>query len=285
MDFGLNLNFAIPQEGTYEAAFREGFAAVDLAEEMGMDTVWLPETRFSPSRTVMSAPLVVASSIATRTKRLRVGLAVQVLPMIHPLRIAEEAATVDQLSQGRFELGVGRGNNLKYYDIMGMDYGESKERFQEALDIILQAFSGETFSYEGKYNHITNATLSPFPYQKPHPKIRIAANSEDSFGGIGRLGYPIFLGLLTMDVEDLKTNLQDYREEWRKAGHPGDAGDINLRFPMYIAPSDEEAVDEPKEGIESFFKRFSETYATSVGRAGTEAVEIRQARLRSAGQP
>ena len=278
MDFGLNLNFAIPREGTYEQAFREGFAAVDLAEEMGMDTVWLPETRFSPNRTVMSAPLVVASSIATRTKRLRVGLAVQVLPMIHPLRIAEEAATVDQLSQGRFEFGVGRGNNLSYYDIMGMDYSESKERFQEALDIILQAFSGETFSYEGKYNHITNASLSPLPYQKPHPKIRIAANSEDSFGGIGRLGYPIFLGLLTMDVEDLKTNLQDYREEWRKAGHPGDAGDINLRFPMYIAPSDEEAIEEPKEGIESFFKRFSETYATSVGRAGTEAVEIRQAR-------
>ena len=241
-------------------------------------TVWLPDTHFAPNRSVMAAPLCVASAIVTRTKRLRVGLAVQVLPMIHPLRIAEEAATVDQLRQGRFELGVGRGNVPRNYDIMGIDYGETKERFQEALDIILKAFSGETFSYEGKYNHITNATLSPLPYQKPHPKIRIAANSEDSFGRIGQLGYPIFLGLRDMDVEDLKTNLQDYREEWKKAGHPGDGGDINVRLPMYIAPSDEEAIEEPKGGMESFFSRFRETYTASFGRAGTESVEIRQAR-------
>ena len=116
------------------------------------------------------------------------------------------------------------------------------------------------------------------PYQKPHPKIRIAANSEDSFGLIGRMGYPIFLGLLTMDVEDLKTNLQDYREEWKRAGHPGDAGDINVRLPMYIAPNEEEAIGEPKEGIESYFRRFSETYASSLGRASTDSAETRQAR-------
>src|SRR5207245_904819 len=84
---------------------------------------------------------------------------------------------------------------------------ESKERFQEALDIILQAWSGETFSYAGKYNRITNATLSPLPYQKPYPPIRIAASSGDSFGRIGRLGYPIFLGLRVMDLVDLETRV------------------------------------------------------------------------------
>ena len=278
MDFGLSAHFAVPKEGTHEEAFREGFVEVDLAEEWGIDTVWLPETHFNPNRGVLGAPLVVASSIATRTKRLRVGMSVQILPMIHPLRIAEEAATVDQVSQGRFEFGVGRSNNVRNYDVMGLDYSESKERFQEALDIILQAWSGETFSYEGKYNHITNATLSPLPYQKPHPKIRIAANSEDSFGRVGRLGYPIFLNLQSMDVEDLKTNLQDYREEWNKAGHPGDGGDINVRLPMYIAPSEEEALEEPKEGIEAWFRNSRSSYEYSVGRAGTESDEIRQAR-------
>ena len=106
---------------------------------MGLDTTWLGEAHFRPNRSVLAAPIVVASSIATRTKRLRVGMAVQVLPMIHPLRIAEEAATVDQLSEGRFEFGVGRSGNVRAYDIMGIDYGESKERFQEALDIIQQA--------------------------------------------------------------------------------------------------------------------------------------------------
>ena len=278
MDFGINTDFTIPHGGSHLSAFQDSMEEVDMAEEMGLDTVWLGEAHFRPNRSVLSAPIVVASSIATRTKRLRVGMAVQVLPMIHPLRIAEESATVDQISEGRFEFGVGRSGNVRAYDVMGIDYSESKERFQEALDIIQQAWSGETFSYEGKYNHITNATLSPLPFQKPHPKIRIAASSDDSFGRIGRLGYPIFLGLRTMDVEDLKTNLQEYREEWKKAGHPGDGGDINVRFPMYIAPSDEEAIEEPQGSIEAFFERQRELLDYSLGRPGTQDSKVRQAR-------
>ena len=278
MDFGINTDFTIPHGGNHLSAFQASMEEVDMAEEMGLDTVWLGEAHFRPNRSVLSAPIVVASSIATRTKRLRVGMAVQVLPMIHPLRIAEESATVDQISEGRFEFGVGRSGNVRAYDVMGIDYSESKERFQEALDIIQQAWSGETFSYEGKYNHITNATLSPLPFQKPHPKIRIAASSDDSFGRIGRLGYPIFLGLRTMDVEDLKTNLQEYRAEWKKAGHPGDGGDINVRFPMYIAPSDEEAIEEPQGSIEAFFERQRELLDYSLGRPGTQDSKVRQAR-------
>jgi alkanesulfonate monooxygenase SsuD/methylene tetrahydromethanopterin reductase-like flavin-dependent oxidoreductase (luciferase family) len=278
MDFGINVDFAVRRGGTHDESFQEAFELIDLAEAMGVDTAWLGEAHFNPNRSVLSAPIVVASAIAARTKRLRAGMAVQVLPLIHPLRIAEEAATVDQISQGRFEFGIGRSGNVRAYDIMGIDYAESKERFQEALDIILKAWSGETFSYDGKYNHITNATLTPSPYQKPHPPIRIAASSGDSFGRIGRLGYPIFLGLRVMDVDDLKTNLRDYKEEWMKAGHPGDAGNINVRFPMYIAPSEEEAIEEPKESIEAFFRRMRELFEYSRGRAGTEQSAVRQAR-------
>ncbi len=278
MDFGININFTMGGAKTHQEAIRESMEEVDLAEQLGLDTVWLGEMHFNPARSVLSAPIVIASSIATRTKRLRVGMAVQVLPLIHPLRIAEEAATVDQLSEGRFEFGVGRSGNVRAYDIMGIDYGESKDRFQEALDIILLAWSGETFSYEGKYNHITNASISPLPYQQPHPKVRIAASSEDSFGRIGRLGYPIFLGLRTMDVEDLKTNLQEYKQEWKAAGHPGEGGDINVRFPVYIAPSEAEAIEEPKESIEAFFQRQRELFEYSRGRQGADVSAGRQAR-------
>ncbi len=278
MDFGININFTMGGAKTHQEAIRESMEEVDLAEQLGLDTVWLGEMHFNPARSVLSAPIVIASSIATRTKRLRVGMAVQVLPLIHPLRIAEEAATVDQLSEGRFEFGVGRSGNVRAYDIMGIDYGESKDRFQEALDIILMAWSGETFSYEGKYNHITNASISPLPYQQPHPKVRIAASSEDSFGRIGRLGYPIFLGLRTMDVEDLKTNLKEYKQEWKAAGHPGEGGDINVRFPVYIAPSEAEAIEEPKESIEAFFQRQRELFEYSRGRQGADVSAGRQAR-------
>src|SRR6266478_10053695 len=147
MDFGINVDFAVRRGGTHEESFHEAFELVDLAEDMRVDTAWLGEGHFLPNRSVLSAPIVVSSAIAARTKQLRVGMAVQVLPLIHPLRIAEEAATVDQISQGRFEFGIGRSGNVRAYDIMGIDYAESKERFQEALDIILQAWSGETFSY------------------------------------------------------------------------------------------------------------------------------------------
>ena len=119
MDFGVFLDFVLRSGGTPEAAFRESMDLVDLAEQSGLDTVWLGETHFNPGRSVLSAPIVVASSIVTRTKRLRVGMAVQVLPLIHPLRIAEEAATVDQLSEGRFEFGVGRSGNVRAYDTHG----------------------------------------------------------------------------------------------------------------------------------------------------------------------
>src|SRR2546428_10455300 len=236
MDFGINVDFAVRRGGTHEESLQEAFALVDVAEVMGVDTAWLGEGHFLPSRSVLSAPIVVASAIAARTKRLRVGMAVQVLPLIHPLRIAEEAATVDQISQGRFEFGVGRSGNMRAYDAMGIDYDESRERFQEALDIILKAWSGETFSYEGKYNHITNAALSPLPYQKPHPKVRIASTTEDSFSRVGRLGFPIFLSMRGMDVEELETNLKDYHAAWREAEHPGEAGGNSGRVPIYIAP-------------------------------------------------
>jgi alkanesulfonate monooxygenase SsuD/methylene tetrahydromethanopterin reductase-like flavin-dependent oxidoreductase (luciferase family) len=279
MDFGIFLDFALRPGGTAEGAFKESFELVDLAEEMGIDTVWLGETHFNPNRAVLSAPIVVAGSIATRTKRLRVGMAVQVLPLIHPLRIAEEAATVDQISHGRFEFGVGRSGNIRAYETMGIDYEESRERFQEALDIILKAWSGETFSYEGKFNHITNARLSPLPYQKPHPKVRIASTTEDSFSRVGRLGFPIFLSMRGMDVDDLKTNLQDYHKAWRTAGHLGESGDISVRFPMYIAPTDEEAVEDPKESIEAYFQRMRRIFEEGWGGSGSEYWQRRQQRI------
>jgi alkanesulfonate monooxygenase SsuD/methylene tetrahydromethanopterin reductase-like flavin-dependent oxidoreductase (luciferase family) len=255
MDFGIFMDFLATYSANQADVFRDAFELVDLAEETGLDSVWLGETHFNPTRSVLSAPIVVAGSIATRTKRLKVGTAVQVLPLISPLRIAEEAATVDQISEGRFEFGVGRSGIARSYEIMGIPYEESKDRFQEALDIIIEAWKGEPFSYHGQYNDIEEAVVSPMPYQQPHPKIRLASSSEDSFARVGRLGYPIFLTMRGMDVNDLETNLKDYHSAWQEAGHPGESGDISVRVPMYIADSEEAAFLEPRETIEAYFAR------------------------------
>ena len=285
MDFGIFLDFPTGG-GAHEDAFRDSFELVDIADELGLDTVWLGETHFTPERAVHSAQMVIASAIASRTKHLRVGSAVHVLPLVHPLRIAEEAATVDQISQGRFEFGVGRSGNVRAYDTMGIDYLESKDRFQEALEIILQAFTGEPFSYEGKYNNVSNVRLTPRPYTKPHPKIRIAASGEESFERVGRLGFPIFLSMRGMDVNELEVNLKHYHQAWQKAGHDGESGDISVRFPMYVAPTEEDALEEPRESIESYFRRmrerfqqgrFEEALADVTG--GQDLIEARRERL------
>jgi alkanesulfonate monooxygenase SsuD/methylene tetrahydromethanopterin reductase-like flavin-dependent oxidoreductase (luciferase family) len=99
----------------------------------------------------------------------------------NPLRIAEEVATVDQISQGRFDFGIGRSGFPRVYDIYGVPYAESQARFQEALEIILEAWKGEPFSYEGKFDQIKNAAVAPRPYQLPHSPLRMAATMEETY--------------------------------------------------------------------------------------------------------
>ena len=108
------------------------------------------ESHFNAERSVLSAPLVLASAIAARTERIKVGTAVQVLPLGNPLRIAEEAATLDHVSGGRFEFGVGRSGLPGSYEGYNLLYSESQERFAEYLEIILKAWTSERFSHEGK---------------------------------------------------------------------------------------------------------------------------------------
>ena len=134
----------------------------------------------------MSAPLTLASAIAARTKRMKIGTAVQVLPLCHPLRLAEEVATVDQISQGRLIFGVGRSGFPRTYEAYGVPYGESRDRFAETLEILKRAWTEPHFSYKGKYYSFENVAVTPKPYQKPWPEIRVAANSADTFPAIAK---------------------------------------------------------------------------------------------------
>jgi alkanesulfonate monooxygenase SsuD/methylene tetrahydromethanopterin reductase-like flavin-dependent oxidoreductase (luciferase family) len=109
------------------------------------------------------------------------------------VRIAVEAATVDQSSDGRLIFGVGRGGLPRIYEAYGIPYAESRDRFAETLEIIERAWSQPRFSFEGKYHRFDDVAVTPKPRQKPLPPIRVAASSPDTFSAIGRLGYPIFV--------------------------------------------------------------------------------------------
>jgi alkanesulfonate monooxygenase SsuD/methylene tetrahydromethanopterin reductase-like flavin-dependent oxidoreductase (luciferase family) len=259
---------------THADAFREAFELVDAAERWGLDGVWLGELHFNPARCAMSAPMVVATAIASRTRRLRVGTAVHVLPLSHPLRIAEEVATLDLLSGGRFDFGVGRSGAARTYDGFGVPYAESQARFREALHIIVQAWKGAPFSYEGQFYRVKNVAISPQPVQQPHPPIRMAANTPETFRGVGRDGLRLFVGLRGLDIVELAEHIRSYRAAWREAGHPGD-GDVYLRIPVYAAETETAALDEPRESISYYFERQAELARAGMGRGDVRPAEGR----------
>jgi alkanesulfonate monooxygenase SsuD/methylene tetrahydromethanopterin reductase-like flavin-dependent oxidoreductase (luciferase family) len=275
MDFGIFLEQMRRGNGQGDA-FSELFETADAAESWGLDIVWLAEMLFNPARSVLSAPLLVASWIVARTKRLRVGTAVQLLPLNHPLRVAGEVTTLDHLSQGRFDFGIGRSGSPRSYDYLAVPYEESQARFFEALDVILEAWKGEPFTHHGQFYNFDNATVTPRPYRQPHPPVRMAATTAETFPRVARLGLPIFVGLRGMSIPELSGHLRTYREAWREAGHPGD-GDVCLRIPVYAAPTEEAAREEPHETITYYFQRQADLTRQPLGRPGTGPVERRVA--------
>ena len=244
MDFGIFSMFTTREGRTQSQVFKEWFDLVQVAEDLGLDTFWLGESHFRPNRAVLASPLIGASAIAARTTRIRVGLAVQVLPLANPLRIAEEAAIVDHISAGRLVFGVGRSSFLESYQGYNVDYEESRALFFESLEIIQRAWGDTPFSYDGHYYKFHNVDLVPKPYQRPHPPIRVAVESRDTFPLIGRMGFPIFIRH-QMDIPELQELLKQYEEERHAAGFSG-PNDVILQIAGYVADTAEQAYTEPQ---------------------------------------
>lgn len=254
MEFGWYHEFHRQVEGQSDAdAFAQGFEQVEAADRWGLDVFWLAEIHQQARRSVLSAPMNVAGQIAARTKHIKIGTAVHVLPLTHPLRLAEETATVDVVSRGRFILGAGRSGNPRGYAAYGVPYAESRERFYETLEILKKAWTDETFSYAGKYHSFDGAKAVPRPYQRPHPPIRIAGASEDTFPILGRLGYPLFVSVRSGSLMGLKPDLKAYREAYDEAGHPGH-GEVYLRLSMHVGDDDKIARQEGEPSIMAGYK-------------------------------
>jgi len=279
MEFGMFHQFPALPGRPERDAFAEAFAQIDAAERWGLDVMWLAELHFDPQRSVLSAPLSIASAVAARTSRIRIGIAVQVLPLCHPLRLAEEGATVDQISGGRLIFGVGRSGLPRTYEDYGVSYAESRDRFAEVLDIVEQAWSQPAVSYEGKYYSFKNITVAPKPLQKPLPPIRIAAASPDTYPAVGERGLPIFINARYGSFSEFVPEIRRYREAYAAAGHPG-RGQVYLRVPTYVAETEAQARAEAEESLMHFYREQAGRLRDSLTRAGTRAIEGRAERLK-----
>jgi luciferase family oxidoreductase group 1 len=170
------------------------------AEGLGFRNIWLAEHHFSTYGYV-SRPAQLATYIAAKTTRLRVGTAVIVVPLHHPLVVAEEIATLDQLAGGRVDIGLGRGYQYYEFERLGLELDSARARWEESVDIILKAFTGEPFSYEGKLFKIPETSVFPQPLQRPHPPIWVTAQSPESVEAAVRRGFNLLTGGFGVPIE------------------------------------------------------------------------------------
>jgi alkanesulfonate monooxygenase SsuD/methylene tetrahydromethanopterin reductase-like flavin-dependent oxidoreductase (luciferase family) len=284
VEFGIFHEFERPSGMSEAQAFDNAFDLVEVAERGGLDAVWLAELHFSPKRSVLASPMLLAGAIGARTSSIKVGTAVQILPLCHPLQLAEEAATVDHISRGRLIFGVGRSGFARTYAAYGVPYAQSRERFAETLEVVRRAWTCETFSFSGKYFDYHDVCVVPKPYQQPHPPIRVAATSVDTFPAIGAQGFDLFAAVRTGTLSELAPNLVAYREAYATSGHPGKGG-VFLRVPVYVSSTFEQAVDDTQDSIMGFYRQLGEQLEASAREAGARAIEqrdLRGRRLKSA---
>ena len=254
MRFGVFFQASEAPGRPHAERFTEMLELATLADELGFDVAWLAEIHFGGAFSLLSSPLMAVPAIAQRTKRLRVGTAVTLLPLHHPLHCAELAATADILSGGRLEFGVGRGSIPSQFHGFRVPVAENRARFVKALDIIRLAWTRERFSYQGAFYQVEELAVTPRPLQQPHPPIRVAVHTAESFAHVAELGLPIYSGTTTTPLPQLRECMGLYRERLAAHGHAWQADQMALMFPMYVGDTPGGARDAMRPGVRRYYE-------------------------------
>ena len=232
-----------PELGRSNSAFYEEILTMgEWAEELGFDSFWLGEHHFYWYGTCPSPPMVIAA-LGQRTKKIRLGPAVSILPFHHPLIVAEEYAFADNLCGGRLNFAIGSGFSPVEYKTFGISLEEARERYWEMFDVILKAWTQDKFSHKGKLYQIENGSLYLKPVQKPLPPTWVAASSNESLIKAGELGFPI-MGIpfvRSNTILDVKEKNDLFTESYVRAGHKAKP-DIIVALHVYLHQNVEDAV-------------------------------------------
>lgn len=238
-------NRSVPLPVMYERAL----SRVDMMESSGgYDCVWLAEHHFNTYSVCPSVHLM-GMHVAGRTKRLRIGTAISIAPMYHPLRLAEEVALLDVLSGGRVNWGAGRGNDPVEFGVFGLDRDSSYARFRENVDIVLQAWTHDRLTYQGEFTQIENVEVLPKPLQQPHPPVWVAASSPDAITWAGAAGHDILMDPHSAHA-DIGRKLDLYHKELAANGHPTGGRTVPIARLIAVAPTDEEGREVARRGAQ-----------------------------------
>jgi alkanesulfonate monooxygenase SsuD/methylene tetrahydromethanopterin reductase-like flavin-dependent oxidoreductase (luciferase family) len=280
--FSLFTEIQCPQGSAPETRLSEFLDQAELADRLGFGTFWVAEIHCQPKFSLLSAPYVVLGAAAQRTKRLRLGVAVNTLPVHHPVQLAEESAMLDLVSGGRMDFAAGGGHpHSRAYECFGADHRVTHDVMAEALNVIRRAWSDETLTFHGKFFRIPEVVVNPKPVQNPLPPFYMATSSMDGVEVGARLGLNLLLPIHTRTPEQVVEFSAAYWHGLKQSGHNPSSKELGLLVPMHLAPSTEEARRRAQPGIMSYFKTIADMrsdYVDWLTRRGDEL----PARLRTA---
>jgi len=231
MKFGIMNLFPSAGEQEDHQVLHDTLEEIQIADQLGFDSVWLAEHHFSRYG-ILGNPLQFGAAIASSTQNIMVGTAVMVVPFHDPIRLAEEGAALDVISRGRFQMGVGRGYQPKEFKGFGVDPAESRELYDEAMDILHLAWNEEGWSYQGRHHQYQDLTTYPRPYQAGGPPLVHGAVSPSSFRTRGLDGSNIITSPNFTPLGKMKENFDVYRASLVEAGYS--PADYELPFMQQI---------------------------------------------------
>jgi alkanesulfonate monooxygenase SsuD/methylene tetrahydromethanopterin reductase-like flavin-dependent oxidoreductase (luciferase family) len=245
MDFGLFFLMQRDERWSEQAVYDSDVEQMLAAESLGYHSVWIAEHHFNDYG-LCPAPPVLAAFLAARTTTLRLGMGVSLLPLHHPVDLAEQLAVLDVMSGGRLEVGIGRGGTLQDYQTFRSERADARARIEEGIALMQRCWDGAPFDFHGQFHSAEQLHVRPRPMQRPHPPLFIAANSEDSVLSAARLGLPT-LSSFFVPVPELQRRRHLYRETARAAGRSeAEIEDLERRSGgmrvVHVAPSRDEAL-------------------------------------------
>ena len=281
MEFGLFFLMQRDEAWSEHSVYESGLAQMLAA---GYGSVWIAEHHFNDYG-LCPAPQVLASFVAARTKTLRLGMGVSLLPLHHPVDLAEELAVLDVVSGGRLDVGIGRGGTLQDYQTFQSDRAESRERVEEGIALMRHAWSGAPFDFKGRFHSAERLHVRPATAQRPHPPLYIAANSEDSVLSAARLGLPA-LSSFFVPVPELQRRGKLYRETALAVGR-SEAEIVSLERRgwgmrvVHVAPDHDEALRATEAPFMGYQHRMSALRSDATGGSVPSSFDRSLLRLRA----
>lgn len=252
----------------YLPTYRQGFApnlaafydemteSVRLADRLGWARVVVSEHHFHYYGGAVPNPAVMLAAWARETTRIRLGAGVALVPLRHPLQVAEDYALLDQVSHGRCDLGISRGFAPHEFEAFGVDPGETADRVAEALQVISRFWAGEPFAFEGRFIRFARIDPWPKPVQRELPLWIAASNDRASFERAGGGGFGLLMNQYPMSFENLCEKHRWFTDAYERSGRELARRRSSVAFMAYLADTEERAIEEARGALQEHVTAF-----------------------------